>query len=61
MYMYIVKKGDTLWDIAKKYKTTVSKIANINNIVELAGFLDKAVAEIQEVESELAAIKIYGG
>lgn len=32
MYMYIVKKGDTLWDIAKKYKTTVAKIANINNI-----------------------------
>ena len=34
MYMYIVKKGDTLWDIAKKYKTTVDKIANINNIVD---------------------------
>jgi len=32
MYIYIVKKGDTLWDIAKKYKTTVSKIANVNNI-----------------------------
>lgn len=32
MYMYIVKKGDTLWDIAKRYKTTVAKIANINNI-----------------------------
>lgn len=32
MYIYIVKKGDTLWDIAKKYKTTVAKIANINNI-----------------------------
>lgn len=34
MYMYIVKKGDTLWDIAKKYKTTVDKIANTNNIVD---------------------------
>lgn len=32
MYIYIVKKGDTLWDIAKKYKTTVAKIANVNNI-----------------------------
>ena len=32
MYVYIVKKGDTLWNIAKKYKTTVSKIANVNNI-----------------------------
>lgn len=34
MYMYIVKKGDTLWNIAKKYKTTVAKIANINNIID---------------------------
>lgn len=34
MYMYIVKKGDTLWDIAKKYKTTVDKISNVNNIVD---------------------------
>lgn len=32
MYIYIVKKGDTLWDIAKKYKTTVAKISNVNNI-----------------------------
>ncbi len=32
MNMYIVKKGDTLWDIAKKYKTTVAKIANTNDI-----------------------------
>ena len=34
MYIYIVKKGDTLWDIAKRYKTTVSKIANTNNITD---------------------------
>lgn len=34
MYMYIVKKGDNLWSIAKKYKTTVDKIANINNILD---------------------------
>ncbi len=34
MYVYIIKKGDTLWDIAKKYKTTVDKIANINNITD---------------------------
>lgn len=34
MYMYIVKKGDNLWSIAKKYKTTVDKIANINNIAD---------------------------
>lgn len=34
MYMYIVKKGDNLWSIAKKYKTTVDKIANTNNITD---------------------------
>ena len=34
MYMYIVKKGDNLWSIAKKYKTTVDKIANVNNILD---------------------------
>lgn len=34
MYMYIVKKGDNLWNIAKKYKTTVDKIANVNNILD---------------------------
>ena len=34
MYVYIIKKGDTLWDIAKKYKTTVDKIANTNNIID---------------------------
>lgn len=29
---YIVQKGDTLWSIANKYKTTVSKIKEINNL-----------------------------
>ena len=32
MNIYIVKKGDNLWDIAKKYKTSVAKIANINDL-----------------------------
>lgn len=30
--VYTVKKGDTLWKIAKKYNTTVSNIVNINII-----------------------------
>lgn len=30
--VYVVKKGDTLWDIAKKYKTTVAKLAEDNKI-----------------------------
>ena len=29
---YVVKKGDTLWDIAKKYNTSVSKIKSLNNL-----------------------------
>ncbi len=30
--VYIVKKGDNLWDIANKYGTTVNKIMSINNL-----------------------------
>lgn len=34
MNIYIVKKGDNLWNIAKKYKTSVAKIANTNDIMD---------------------------
>ena len=30
--MYIVKKGDTLWEIAKKYNTTIDEIVRVNGI-----------------------------
>jgi hypothetical protein len=30
--LYIVKPGDTLWKIAKKYKTSIEKIVKTNNI-----------------------------
>ncbi len=30
--IYTVKKGDTLWDIARAYGTSVSKIMSINNL-----------------------------
>ena len=29
---YIVKKGDTLWDLAKKYNTSVSTLKSLNNL-----------------------------
>ena len=32
MFMYTVKKGDTLYKIALKYNTTVSKIMDLNNL-----------------------------
>ncbi len=30
--IYMVKQGDTLWNISKKYKTTMENIINLNNI-----------------------------
>lgn len=32
MIVYIVKQGDTIWEIAKKYKTTMQDIINVNNL-----------------------------
>lgn len=29
---YTVRKGDTLWEIAQKYGTTVDKLVKLNNI-----------------------------
>ncbi|AZT89471.1 DUF3794 domain-containing protein [Caldicellulosiruptor changbaiensis] len=32
IYIYTVQKGDTLWKIAKKYKTTVEKLMSFNQL-----------------------------
>ena len=32
MVVYVVKQGDTLWNIAKRYKTTVENIRKINEL-----------------------------
>ena len=30
--IYVVKAGDTLWNIAKKYKTSIDKLVKTNDI-----------------------------
>ena len=35
MIIYFVKQGDTLWKIAKKFKSTVEDIACVNNIEDV--------------------------
>ena len=34
MYLYFVKNGDTIWNIAKKFKVTMQDIIDINNLEE---------------------------
>lgn len=35
MVIYFVKSGDTLWNIAKKFRSTISDIARVNNIEDV--------------------------
>ena len=35
MVIYFVKPGDTLWKIAKKFKSTVEDIARVNEIEDI--------------------------
>ena len=35
LIIYFVKEGDTLWKIAKKFKSTIDQIAEINNIEDI--------------------------
>ena len=35
MVIYFVKPGDTLWKIAKKFKSTIEDIARVNNIEDM--------------------------
>ena len=32
MVLYITRKGDCMWDIAKKYRTTVERLKAINEV-----------------------------
>ena len=35
MVIYFVKPGDTLWKIAKKFRSTIEDIARVNNIEDI--------------------------
>ena len=35
MYIYMIKENDTLWDIAKRYKTTINNIMETNSITDI--------------------------
>ena len=35
MVIYFVKPEDTLWKIAKKYKSTIADIAKVNDIEDI--------------------------
>ena len=35
MVIYFVKPGDTLWKIAKKFRSTIDDIARVNNIEDI--------------------------
>lgn len=64
---YTVKKGDTLWGISQKYNTTVSKLAELNNIsnpnyivvgqvIKLSGTASKVATNT----TSKAIIKVFG-
>jgi len=51
---YTIQSGDTLWDLSKKYNTTVEKLAEFNNIENpnliYAGATLKIPVEVKEDE-----------
>ena len=53
MIVYKVKKDDTLFNIAKRFKTTVAKIKELNKIPsyeELANKMNLTINEVRELE-----------
>ncbi len=63
MFMYTVKKGDTLYSIAKKYNTTVNAIVNLNylknNNLEIGQILRIPETYMNEYEMILPDYKNY--
>jgi 3D (Asp-Asp-Asp) domain-containing protein len=66
---YQVKSGDTLWDIAKKYKVTVSQLKRWNNlksdlikpkqVLKISGPVTKAAAKTTVVKKAAAKTAAY--
>lgn len=47
---YTVKKGDTLWAIARKYKTSVSALAKLNDLKKPSLILVEQKRRIRKVK-----------
>ena len=54
--IYIVKKGDSLYKIAKKYDTTVSEIIRINNLPTTALYINQELRIPVEEETNQECI-----
>ena len=51
MNIYIVKENDNLWNIAKKYKTSVENIAkaSVEDILSIKGINESLAINIKEI------------
>lgn len=61
--IYIVKKGDTLWDIARKYGMTVNELKSLNNLstnmLKIGQTLKVKPTEKEEIKEETQSINTY--
>lgn len=61
--IYIVKKGDTLWDIARKYDMTVNELKSLNNLstnmLKIGQTLKIKPTEKEEIKEENQSINTY--
>lgn len=51
MVVYIVKNGDTLWDIAKKFYTTMEEIINLNELKDSKVSVGQPLLLVKKVSS----------